>query len=106
MLHEATRVGADSDAHSEFFFAGGAAREEQIDNVGAGDEQDEADGGEQNEQALAHLRGGGILQRTNEDAEAFVLRGVGNGGPAIERFKFRAGLRDGYAGLESRDGCN
>ena len=47
LADEASAAGAESDAHGEFAFTGDGAREEQAGDIDAGDEEDEADGGEE-----------------------------------------------------------
>ena len=53
LANDAASAGAQGCAHGDFFAAGDGAGEQEICNVGAGDQEDERDGAEQNYQGAA-----------------------------------------------------
>ncbi len=62
LAHDAGARGAEGGAHGEFLLAGGAAGEQEIGEVGAGDEQHESDGTEQHGETGAVVTPAGIFE--------------------------------------------
>ena len=100
------RPGAHGDANGEFTLAAGGADEEQIGDVGAGDEQDEADGSEQDEERGAHVADDAVAQGL--DGEAFFGAHVAVGIAAAKlvggELQLSVGLGERDAGLKACGG--
>ena len=65
LLQHAAAPGAERGADRDLLAAAERAREQQVADVGAGDQQHEADGGEQHHQRRADVADDVVLQRTS-----------------------------------------
>ena len=93
MTEESRAAGADSRANGEFAAPGPASGEEQIANVGAGDEQNETYRAEEDRERSAGVAEQILFERGGVDAPAVVDLGIG-GGEAVGdsgEFELRAG---------------
>jgi hypothetical protein len=77
LADDAAAAGAERGAHGDLVAARGAAREQQVGDVGAGDEEDEHDRDHEHDQRRAHRRGVRLVEREHLDAAALLLLGVG-----------------------------
>ena len=103
LAKESNARGAKGRADGKFAAACRATREEEIADVGAGDEQDETDGAEKNSERCSCIAEQVLFERFGVHAPAFVGAGV-SGSQAIGdggKFEFRAG--DGSVGLQTRE---
>src|SRR5713226_4992085 len=69
LAEEADAIGAHGGAHAEFAFAADHAREVEVGNIGAGDEENEASGGEKEEHGGFGVAGELGFQRRDVDLE-------------------------------------
>jgi len=76
LLKDAEARCTESEAHGKFAAAASGAREKKIGDVGASDEQNEADGADQCEQGRANVAGELLAKRNGEGAKLGVLLGV------------------------------
>ena len=74
LLNEPAARSAQRAANGDFAFARGGAGEHEVGNVGAGDEQDEADRAEEQQQARAHGSGFRFEQRHDGHVRGPVCR--------------------------------
>ena len=102
LANDADAAGTHGSADGELPLAAGGTHEQQIGDVGAGDEQDEAHSSEQNEQRGAGVGNDGIAQRLHAEAGF----GIGERPAAAEflvgELHLRVGLRQGDARPEPR----
>ncbi len=79
------RRGADRGTHRDLTTAGIGAREQEVDDVGAGDQQDDRDGAEQDEQRAADVAGDELLHRNRgpHEPEIAAFDHEPRGNPAI-----------------------
>ena len=106
LADDAATRGSHGDADGEFTLAAGGADEQQICHVGAGDEQDEADGSEEDEERRAHVADDAVAQGFDGEAffwphRAFRVAAAELVGGDVE---LGVGLGEGYAGLEASGG--
>ncbi len=78
LLHEAAAAGADGDAHGHFMAAGERSDQEQIADVGAGDEEHKNDHGEHDAES-GEQRAGVVERRLPKRPEFDVATAVGGG---------------------------
>ena len=76
LAHDASAAGAESAAHGEFLGAGGGAGEQQVGEIDAGDEQDGADGGPEDDQRPAQFAADVVLERDGNDAAFDSMLGI------------------------------
>ena len=100
LADEAGPAGAEGGADGDFFLASGGAGEQEVGDVGAGDEQHEADRAEQHEHGAADIAYDHFLDADDGHAEgavplAFDAHATGDG------VDFGLGLLDRDAGLEA-----
>ena len=69
--------GAEGRAYGKFLAARDGTREEQVGDVGAGDEEYEADGTEQNEEQGTNFTNDAIAERSHHDRDGVVLFWIG-----------------------------
>jgi len=103
LADQAQTAGAERSAHGHLSLAPGGAGEQQVGNVGAGDEQDERHGAEQHKQGGAGLAYDFFTQLDEPDAPPFVgwillLEARG------EDIPFGLGAFPADAGAEARSG--
>ena len=106
LANDAASAGAQGCAHGDFFAASDGAREQEIGDVGACDQENERDGAEQNYQGAAGVADDLFLQRHDSEGEAAIGRiflGMILAEAGGERVHFGLRLRDGDAGLELAD---
>ena len=106
LANDAASTGAQGCAHGDFFAASDGAREQEICDVGACDQENERDGAEQNYQGAAGVADYLLLQRHDSEGETAIGRiflRVILAEAGGERVHFGLGLRDGDAGLEFAD---
>src|SRR5580700_1038360 len=106
LAHHAALTGAERCANGEFTRASGGAREKQVGDVDARDEQNESDGGKQDEQerldALHHF----LFYGRDGDAAIFVSVGIGDGEIVSDGGHVRARLRERDALLDASHAIN
>ena len=96
--------GAQCDAHGDFTLPRFGTRQQKIGDIGAGNQQHEGDGAEQDEQGLLNIAEELVVQRGHFDGATLVRLGIRRFetfGDAIE-FGLRMGLRD--SGFEAGEG--
>ena len=81
LANDAGATSAHGGADGELALAAGGTDQEQVGDIGAGDEQNEADGSEQNQQRGASAGNDGVAQRLH--AEAGLGIGIGSSGGGI-----------------------
>ena len=86
MSHEPATAGAERDAQRHLVTPSERAREQQVADVRAGDEQDDANGAEEKEQGPLGVANQGLAQRRRVVAGALILVGE----LALELFGHRA----------------
>ena len=69
---DAAAAGAECAAHGELFGAGGGARKQQVGEIDAGDQQNHADGGPENNERAVKPAGDIVLER-NGDHGVFIV---------------------------------
>ena len=74
MRRNAPAACAERRADREFAFAANRPRENQVGNVGAGDDEDQARGSEKDEQNGARARSNLVAEHLGLDAEAGIMR--------------------------------
>ena len=99
--HEARAGGAERDADRDLVPPRQRPREEKVRDVGAGDEEDEPDGGEEDEDLRARASDEVLAQR--DEARAGLVGVAVLAEAAGERAELRLRLRGGDAGGEPRD---
>jgi hypothetical protein len=67
LADEAPAICAESDTHGEFAFAGDRASEQQAGDIDAGDEKDEADGGEKKPECCADVADEILLEASGRE---------------------------------------
>ena len=72
LADEAAAGGAERAAHRHLAFARRRAREQQVGDVGAGDQQDEADGAEKHQHGLADVADHRLVERDRGEVEPLV----------------------------------
>ena len=104
LLSETFAAGAERGPERHFLLARGGAGEQEISDVGAGDEEHHDDRGEQREKRSANV-GDGVLFEGDCD-DAFVLVVVGVEAPEIagDAVEFGSRLCEGHSGLEACEG--
>ncbi len=105
LADDAGAAGTHGGADGEFALAAGGAHEQEIGDVGAGDEQHEADRAEKDQQRLARAGNDGVAQRLHAEAVfgSHVVRvaaAVLVGG----QFELGIGLGKGHAGFQPAGG--
>ena len=103
MRHEAEAAGAERDAQRNFFLARSVAREDQVDDIRAGDKEYESYSCELHEESGAQLGRGWILHALNGDAPVLVSVGEGLLLLAVQSGELRLCLLDGDARLQARE---
>ena len=101
LTDDARAARAHGGANGEFTLAAGCAHEQKVGDVGAGDEENEADRAEQDEEGLTSAGDDGVAQRL--DAEAvFGVHILGMKAAILvgDEFELSVGLGEGNAGLE------
>jgi hypothetical protein len=102
--HQPPAAGAERGAERQLPPPRGRARELQVGDVGAGDEQDQRDEAQQDEQRLTGIPHEILAERDHRCAHAGVgSRELGRERPR-DGGKVRVGLRAGHAGLEQTHG--
>ena len=89
------RFGAEREANRQFLLARLGAHEEQVRDVRAGDEQDEADGAEQNPQHVADVADDVDVERTDQrpnraSSNIFLVKPGGSGKRSVSDGSRRA----------------
>ena len=77
---DAAATGADSGADGDLAAASDSAGQQQVGHVGAGDQQDEADGADQHQQRGADVLDHGFAQRVHAEAGICLQRASGTCG--------------------------
>jgi hypothetical protein len=96
--------GAEGGADGDFSLTGGAAREEEIGDVDAGDEQDEGDRAHQEPETGDGVAAGeGILKRHDAGAPTLVGEGINFGSVPGDGIHVGVGLLESDAGFETTD---
>ena len=103
MRDETGAAGAERDAKRNFFLARGVAREEQVDDIRAGDEENESYSREQHEESDTQLGRGWILHALDGDAPVLVRIGEGLLFLAVQSGQLCLCLLDGDARLQARE---
>ena len=67
LAHDAGAACAESAAHGELLGAGGGAGQQQVGEIDAGDEQNDADRGPENDERTAQLAADVVLERHGDD---------------------------------------
>ena len=85
LAHDPPRARAEAGAHGDLTPAGGGSRQQQVGDVGAGDQQHGADGAQDEEQRRPHLARQLLRQRFGDDDRFRRLVGIARGlAPALE----------------------
>ena len=100
LADDAGPCGAQCEADGHLLLAPGEAGQEQVRHVGAGDEEHEADGAQQDQQGGADVSDDRAGERRDLDAVLRVRLRVGFGQARRDRVHFRLRLASGDAGLE------
>ena len=93
LADQAAASGADRRAHDDLAAARRGARQQQIGDVGAGDEQHEAHRAEQHEQRLPRRADDGLMERRDAHALVAVAARVLGGQPGGDAGHLRLGSR-------------
>ena len=96
-------TGAHGGAHGEFMGAAHGAGEKKIGDVGAGDQEKEADSREQHEQEGLNVADDVLLHGNEIDAHGFVGLGISGGEIFGNAVHIGLSLRETYVGLEAAD---
>ncbi len=104
LAHEAAAARAHRRAHGELPLARRGARQQQVRDVRAGDQQDEAHRAEQDEERRAHLSDHGLVQRAHGEAHALVRIGIGGGQARADGGRLGPRRFGGGARIEAPDG--
>jgi hypothetical protein len=96
-------AGAERRAHGDFVGACRGAREQQIRDVGAGDDENQRDGGEQQVERGSRVADELILQRSDGGALLIVRRRIRGFEAGGDRRHFRLSLFERDAFLQSAD---
>ena len=100
---EPAMAGAERRANGELVHATRPAREQQVGDIGAHDEQDEPDRAEQRQQCLLPAAQKILSERDNVDANAGVVAGVCRCQVPRDRIHLSARLCHGHAGRKAGD---
>src|SRR5262249_39071220 len=103
LANELPWAGAKRRAQTDFAFAGSVADQEEVNDIGAGDEQHEADSTEENEKSSAKGNGGRILKLLDNNAEASVRVGIENAFLFVQALDIVASLIEADAGFAASD---
>ena len=99
LLQQPAAARAQRRADRELFLTSEGAREQQVGDVGAGDQQDEADGAEQHQQRTADVADDLLVQRHDAERQAAIGRiDVRKVAPQPGGDGVHLGLRGGGAG--------
>ena len=75
LTHQPAASGAERGAHGQLALPRRSAREQQVRDVGAGDQQDECDGAEQHEQRRPDVAGQLLAQGTTRAVQPVLKSG-------------------------------
>src|ERR1051326_3389470 len=104
LAYDAAAAAADGCADGEFARAGRRANQEQITDIGAGDEKQERNGRKEREHRLAVFGGERIAEADGAGMPAIIAIRIFGVDFAEERFQFGGRAGDGNAGREPADG--
>ena len=104
LADDASATGAERRADGEFAGSRHGARQKKAGDVGARDEQQEADRGQQHDQEGLHIADDVFLHGIKRDAHVFVRFRIRNGEMVGDGVHVGAGLLEGDAGFEAADG--
>ena len=100
--HEAATRGPERGAHRQLATARRRARQQHVRDVGAGDQQHQADRAQQDQQRDAGVSDHGLQDGPQLEAKLAIRIGMGAGLPLREVGELRAGLRQRHPGPEAR----
>ena len=103
LANEAEARGSEGDADGDFLAAGGGAGEQQIGDVGAGHQQDESDGAQDNHHCGAKAAGDLQSEWAGSQGESTVGLRVLNSEDGSEAVDFVIGFLGRDAGSEAAD---
>src|SRR5262249_32116171 len=96
--------GADGGAKNNFLLASGTAREQEIGDIDAGNEQEETDGGKKHPKILDGIRAGeGVMKGGDGGVPTLVGSGINFGQTVRDVIEFGVGLCQGDAGFKAAD---
>jgi hypothetical protein len=87
LSHESRARCAESGANRKFFLARRGARQQQMPDVGASNEQHEKRGAECDEKWPAHVADGDLVERQHLNAVIFVVDGVLSARAVAQRWR-------------------
>ena len=105
LADDSTPAGAKRGANSDFFRARSGSREKQVGDIGAGDQQHETDGTQEDQQRGSDVSHNFFLHRHETDGPAFILRRKFARQPFADRVHFGLSLRDRNSGLQPPKDC-
>ena len=100
LADDACPAGSECGADGKFAFTSGGADQQKIGNVGASDEQHEADRAKQDKQRFTHVANDAVAQRLNGETLFGIGHGVGAEVLAGRELHLRVGLGQRYARFE------
>ena len=103
MPDDPAAAGAEGGAERDLLLPNGSAGEEQVGDVGAGDQQHAADGAEENVEAARDVADQVFAQRRGAGTEFRVRVRILAGERGGDRPQFGVGLRDRGAGFQPAD---
>src|SRR5579863_10415621 len=103
LSNESAARSAQGETDRDFVLTTGGTGKKQSDNIGAGDEEQQSDGAEEQPERASRIGDGGFLERLDADGEIAV--GFGKLAAKLRLYgrEIGTGLRDGDAGLEASD---
>ncbi len=104
LAHDARTFRAKRGADGEFALPSGGAHQQQVGDVGAGNQQDESHGAQQNEQRLAGVSDNRVAQRLNSESTLLICLRKRAQILLPCQLHLRVGLGHRHAGLEHRRG--
>lgn len=105
LAEETAARGAERGANRDFADTGGSFDEEEVADIGAGDEEKQGDGDEESDDRFAIGARNKIADGNSARFPIVIDRRIFAVDLLEERFKFASGLLDGNARLETGDGA-